>query len=151
MKTGKGLRPVQLSAIRLLAVGTPIVRVAEKLDISCMTIWRWRTQNPEFESRLNAVAASGLQEVGKQINRTALVAVEVLQQLLGDMTQPTSVQVKVALGVLNSMPNINAAIEKGLLHRAADFDPERHWDNEVGPIYEAVGQSGKDSGDAITV
>ncbi len=135
MKSGKPLRPVQLSAIRLLAVGTPIVRVAEKLDISCMTIWRWR-QSEEFESRLNAVAASGLQEVGKQINRTALVAVEVLQQLLGDLTQPTSVQIKVALGVLNSMPSINAAIDKALLHRAADFDPEQRWNSQAGHTYD---------------
>jgi hypothetical protein len=150
MKSGKGLRPVQLSAIRLLAVGTPIVKVAERLDVSCMTIWRWRTQNPEFESRLNAVAASGLQEVGKQINRTALAAIEVLQGLLGDMTQPTSVQIKVALGVLNSMPSVNAAIDKALLHRAADFDPEQRWDNQVGQTYDQC-EPCNASGDTVTV
>jgi hypothetical protein len=123
--------------------------VAEKLDISCMTIWRWR-QSEEFESRLNAVAASGLQEVGKQINQTALVAVAVLQQLLGDMTQPTNVQIKVALGVLNSMPNINAAIDKALLHRAADFDPESVWSSQ-GCTYNQHGEPCDPSGDTITV
>lgn len=149
MENVKPLKPVQLSAIRLLAAGTPACHVAQQLHVSPVTVSRWQ-QSPAFKAKLNEITSSGLQEVGKQINRTALVAVEVLHQLLGDMTQPTNVQIKVALGILNSMPSINAAIDKALLHRAADFDPEQRWSSQ-GCTYNQHGEPCDPSGGSITV
>lgn len=122
----KPLKPVQLSAIQLIAVGTPLAKVAESLAVSQMTIWRWR-RIPEFEAKLAAITESGMEEITKKLNATALTAVEVLQDLLCDMTQPSSVQIKVALGILNSMPAMNAALEKGLRHRLGDFEPQTRW------------------------
>ena len=122
----KPLKPVQLSAIQLIAIGTPAVKVAERLDVSEMTIYRWR-RLPEFEARLNAITESGMEEIAKRLNAAALTAVENIQSILCDMTLPTNTQIKLSLGVLNAMPAMNAALERGLRHRLGDFDPRQRW------------------------
>jgi transposase len=132
MNNVNSLKPRQLNAIKLLAMGTPAYQVAERLEVSTMTLYRWQRQ-PEFESRLNALAYSGLEEIAKQMNAASLTAVETLQQILCDMREPTTMRMKAALGVLNAMPAINSALEKGLHHKLADFDLQRRWDtNSVG-------------------
>lgn len=126
MKNMKPLKPVQLVALKLIAEGTPDYKVAETVEVSVMTIYRWK-RLPEFESRLNAIAISGLEEITQKMNAAALTAVENIQSILCDMTLPTATQIKLSLGVLNAMPAMNAALEKGLRHRAADFDPLERW------------------------
>ena len=105
----------------MLALGTPTNQVAERLEISTMTIWRWR-KNPAFETRLNAITTSGLEEIAKHLNSAALTAVETVDEILCDLTQPTPIRLKAALGLLNTMASVNNALEKGLQHRVADFD-----------------------------
>lgn len=140
MESVKSLKPVQLTAIQLLAMGTPASQVAERLEVSAMTIYRWQRQ-PEFEAKLNAVTSSGLEEIAKQMNATTLTAVETLHEVLCDLTQPTATRMKAALGVLNVMSSVNGALEKGLKHRIADFDPKQRWSN-LGYTYDASGQQG---------
>jgi hypothetical protein len=139
MKNGKSLKPVQLTAIQLLAVGTPASHVAERLEVSVMTIYRWQ-RLPEFEAKLHAVTSSGLEEIAKKMNATALTAVETLQEVLCDLTQPVPTRIKAALGVLGAMGSVNAALEKGLQHRVADFDSKLRW-SEPGFTYDAAAQS----------
>lgn len=151
MKDVKMLKARQLQAIQLLALGTPIVKVAERLDISCMTIWRWQRQ-PAFEAKLNSITSSGLEQVSKTLNSAALSAAETLQEILCDMTQPVPIRMRAALGVLNAMGPVNAALERGLQHRTADFDLARRFSSQARYTYEAAGQSGGSSGGStITV
>jgi hypothetical protein len=91
-----------------------------------MTIYRWSRQ-PEFEAELRSITSSGLEEVAKKMNAATLTAVETLQEVLCDMSQPTGIRVKAALGVLGVMPAINHALEKSLKHRAADFDLQKRF------------------------
>ncbi len=114
------LKPVQLNAVQMLALGIPAYQVAAKLEVSTMTIYRWQRQ-PAFEARLGAITSSGLEEIAKKMNATTLTAVETLQEILCDMTQPTTTRMKAALGVLGSMSSVNAALECSLQHRVADF------------------------------
>lgn len=127
MRNVKALKPRQISAIQLLACGTPACRVAERLEVSTMTLYRWQ-QLPEFEAKLNSIVNSGLAEVAKKMNATALTAVESLQEILCDMTQPTPTRMKAALGVLAALPSVSSALEKNLKHRVADFDLQQRWE-----------------------
>lgn len=126
MKSETSLKPRQLQAVQLLAHGTPANQVAERLEISEMTIYRWK-KLPEFESKLRSISSSGLQEIAKKLNASALTAVETLQEVLCDMTQPVNIRVKAALGVLNTMASVNGALEKGLQHRVGDFDLQERF------------------------
>ena len=129
MKNKKVLKSKQLSAIKLLAAGTPAYQVAEKLEVSTMTIYRWQ-QLPEFEFKLQTITASGLEEIAKRLNSTALTAVETLQEVLCDMSLPTALRMKAALGVLNLMPNINGVLEQNFRNGKADFDLRDRWNIE---------------------
>lgn len=131
MSQSKTLKPKQLNAIRLLAAGTPACQVAERLEITTMTLYRWK-QLPEFEQTLNAIAYSGLEEVAKKVNIAALTAAETLQEILCDMSHPVEVRMKAALAALKVQPAINGAIEKGLQHRVADFDTRERYS---GPVF----------------
>lgn len=126
MCNGKALNARQLNAIQLLAMGTPACRVAETLEVSTMTIYRWQ-RIPEFEARLSSIANSGLEEIAKNMNAAALTAIETLQEVMCDMREPTNMRVKAALGVLNVMSAINGTLEKGLRHRVGDFDMRQRW------------------------
>jgi transposase len=103
MSNVKALKARQLNAIQLLAVGTPANQVAATLQVSTMTLYRWSRQ-PEFEAKLRSITSSGLEEVAEKMNATALTAVETLQEILCDMTQPTGTRMKAALGVLAALP-----------------------------------------------
>lgn len=140
MESTKPLKPVQLTAIQLLAIGTPASHVAQQLEVSAMTIYRWQRQ-PEFEAKLQALTSSGLVEIAKTMNATTLTAVETLQDILCDLSQPTATRLKAALGVLGVMASVNGALEKGLQHRVADFDLKQRWNN-LGHTYDAAGHSG---------
>jgi len=132
-------------------MGTPIVKVAERLDISCMTIWRWQRQ-PAFQAKLTAITSSGLEEIAKTLNLTALTAAETLQEILCDLSQPVPTRMKAALGVLGVMSSVNGAVERGLQHRVADFDLAQRFSSQAGYTYEAAGQSCDPSGEGtITV
>jgi hypothetical protein len=132
------LKPRQIHAIQLLAVGTPLTRVAQTLEISEMTLWRWGKQ-AEFQSKLNSVANSGLAEVARTINAASLTAAETLQEILCDLSLPTNTRMRAALGVLGAMSSVNSALERGLQHRVADFDLNQRWNNQVGNTYESSG------------
>jgi hypothetical protein len=56
---------------------------------------------------------------------------------------------RAALGVLNALGPVNSTLERGLQHRAADFDLAQRFNQ--GHTYDAVRQSGKDSRDTITI
>ena len=51
MSNVRVLKARQLEAIQLFAVGTPAYQIAERLEVSTMTIYRWQRQ-PEFEEKL---------------------------------------------------------------------------------------------------
>jgi len=144
MNNGKSLKPKQLSAVRLLASGAPAYRVAEQLEVSTMTIYRWR-RLPEFNAKLHSITNSGLKEIAKKLNATTLTAVETLQEVLCDMTQPAPTRIKAALGVLGVMSSVNGALERSLQHRLADFDLAHRFEIGVLP-YNAVG-SGYNGGE----
>lgn len=145
MKDVKTLKARQLQAVKLLALGTPANQVAERLEISVMTIYRWK-QLPEFDAKLNAIASSGLEEIAKTLNATALTAVETLQEVLCDMSLPIPTRMKAALGVLGVMGSVNSALERGLVHRVADFDLAQRFSSQAGYTYEAAGQPCNASG-----
>lgn len=126
MKKTQALKPLQLNAIQLLAVGTPATQVAEMLQVTTMTLYRWR-QLPEFEAKLNSITHSGLEEIAKKMNVAALTATEVLQEIMNDMSLPQTTQIKAALGVLRAIPAVTGALEKSLQHRVADFDLRTRW------------------------
>lgn len=135
----RNLKPQQLNAIKLLAMGTPVNQVADLLQVSTMTIFRWK-KLPEFNSKLNTINTSGLEEVAKKLNILSLTAVETLQEILCDMTQPAALRVKASLGVLGAMGAVNNALEKGLQHNMADFDLSKRWDG-IAYSYNASGNA----------
>lgn len=126
MKQAKALKARQMSAIQLLAMGTPAYQVAEKLQVTSMTIHRWKPL-PEFEAKLRFIASSGLEEIAKKMNATTLTAIETLQEIMCDMREPSSARMKAALGVLGTMASVNNTLEKSLKHRAGDFDLKERW------------------------
>lgn len=120
------LKPMQLNAIKLLAVGTPAYQVAERLEVSTMTIYRWQ-RLPEFEAKLNSIYSSGLEEIAKKMNATTLTAIETLQEILCEMREPSITRMKAPLGVLSAMSSVNSVLEKSLQHRVGDFDLQQRW------------------------
>ena len=126
MSNVKSLKPRQLNAVQLLAVGTPAYHVAAQLEVSTMTIYRWQ-RLPEFEAKLNSIASSGLEEVAKKMNATTLTAVETLQEILCDMREPSAIRMKAALGVLSTVASVNNMLEKSQMHRIADFDLQERF------------------------
>lgn len=126
MTRPKTLKPKQMNAIRLRAAGTPAYQVAERLEITTMTLYRWK-QLPEIEQTLNAVAYSGLEEIAKKVNIAALTAIETIQDILCNMAEPTEVRMKAAMVALRAMPLVNGVLEKGLQHRGADFDTRERF------------------------
>ncbi|MGA7178138.1 MAG: helix-turn-helix domain-containing protein [Thiobacillaceae bacterium] len=131
MKRSQALKPLQLQALQLLAMGTPANQVAERLEVTTMTLYRWR-QLPAFADKLHSITHSGLEEIAKKMNATILTAVETLQEILCDMREPTQTKMKAALGVLNAMSAVNGALEKSLQHRVGDFDLKKRFS---GPCY----------------
>lgn len=132
-------------------MGTPAYQVARQVAVSPMTIHRWQ-RLPEFEAKLSAIASSGLEEIAKTLNATALTAVETLQEVLCDMSQPIPTRMKAALGVLGVLGSVSSALERGLEHRVADFDLTQRFSSQAGYTYEATGQSCNVSGEhTITV
>ena len=115
------LKPRQVQALQLLAAGKPVSEVAAVVKVSSMTVFRWR-QTPVFRSRLELVTHSGLEELAKKVNATAITAIETLQETLCDMTLPVALRVKASIGVLGAMGAVNAALDKRLRDGAADFD-----------------------------
>ena len=126
MKNVTQLKPRQITALQLLATGTPANQVAARLEISTMTLYRWK-QQPEFEEKLRSIASSGLEEIAKKMNATTLTAIETLQEIMCDLRESAPTRMKVALGVLNVMPSVNGILEKSLQHRAGDFDLQERW------------------------
>ena len=145
----KLLKPVQLTALRLIASGTPDCQVASTLNVSVMSVYRWK-RLPAFEAKLNSITSSGMEQIATTLNAAAISAAETLSEILNDMSQPTNTRMRAALGVLNALGPVNSALERGLQHRAADFDLAQRF-NLQGNTYEAVRQSGKDSRDTITI
>lgn len=134
----KTLKPKQLNAIRLLAAGTPAYQIAERLEITTMTLYRWQ-RLPEFEQTLHAIAYSGLDEIAKKVNVATLTAIETVQEILCNMAEPTDVRLKAAMVALKAMPLINGALEKSMERRSGDFDTQQRFS---GPAftYDSNGQ-----------
>lgn len=130
MNNVKSLKARQLNAVQLLALGTPAYQVAAQLDVSTMTIYRWQ-RLPAFEAKLNAITSSGLEEIAKKMNATTLTAVETLQEILCNMAESPTTRMKAALGVLSAMSSVNAALERSLRHRVADFDLKQRFSDQA--------------------
>ncbi|MDA8093085.1 MAG: hypothetical protein M0T84_04105 [Betaproteobacteria bacterium] len=133
MERTRTLKPRQAQAIQLLAMGKPINEVAAILEVSTMTLFRWR-KLPEFSEKLNSITVSGLEEVAKKMNIAALTAVETLQYFVGDLSLPVHIQIKAAFAILKAMPSVNRALEEALQHGGTDFDPDprKRW---AGPAF----------------
>lgn len=126
MSNGKKLKARQLQALKLIAMGTPANQVAQRLEVSTMTLYRWQRM-PEFEAKLRSITSSGLEEVAKKMNAATLTAIETLQETMCDMSEPASTRMKAAMGVLGAMPSVNGILEKNLHHRVGDFDLQQRW------------------------
>jgi hypothetical protein len=137
MQKAQALKPLQLNALQMLAMGTPANQVAERLEVSTMTIYRWR-RLPEFEAKLRSITSSGLEVIAKKMNSTTLTAIETLQEIMCDLMEPSTVRMKAAIGVLGAMSAVNGVLEKSLQHRVADFDLKQRFS---GPTftYDSVG------------
>lgn len=125
----KMLKPRQLNAIQLLAMGTPITQVAMRLEVSTMTIYRWQQQK-EFKTKVKTITSSDLEAIAKKMNIASLTAIEILQELMYDMRVPINTQIKVCLGVLRSMASFNGALKKSLQHKTEDFDLQKRVDGQ---------------------
>jgi len=121
MEPAKPLKPKQINAIKLLATGVPLCQVAEKLEVTTMTLYRWQ-KLPEFEQKLHSISYSGMDEIAKKLNQAALTGAEILLEVMDDLREPSATRLKAALGALNALPKVNGALERGLQHRVADFD-----------------------------
>lgn len=88
--------------------------------MSRITLSRWE-KNPHFESQLTSITRSGLEQTAKMLNAASLTAAETLQEILCDMTQPVTIRLKAALGVLNVTPAISSSLQRDL-YQASDFD-----------------------------
>lgn len=136
MNNQKPLKPKQINAIQLLAVGTPAHQVAEKLEITTMTLYRWQKQ-PQFNSKLNYIANSGLEELAKKMNAATITAIETLQETMCHLGVPLATRMKAAQIILNNTSSVNSMLEKAIKHRAADFDLKQRWEN--GPSFDGGG------------
>jgi hypothetical protein len=134
MEQAKALKPKQLNAIKMLATGIPAYVVAERLEVTTMTLWRWQ-RLPEFENTLNSISHSGLNELARKINIAALTAVEVVQECLCDMREPSATRLKAAAIALRAMPGVNSALTNA--HLSADFDTRSR---STGPAFTYNGQ-----------
>jgi len=110
MKKRKSLKPKQITAIQLLATGTPVYQVAEKLEITTMTLYRWQ-KLPEFNSKLNLIANSGLEETAKKMNAATITAIETMQETMCNYGIPLSLRMKAAVSVLNSTASVNGMLD----------------------------------------
>ena len=150
MQNVRPLKPVQLSALRLIASGTPDCQVASTLNVSVMSVYRWK-RLPAFEEKLNSITSSGMEQITKMLNATALTAIETLQEILCDLSQPVPTRMKAALGVLGVMSSVNGALEKGLQHRVGDFDLAQRFSSH-GVTYDSHGEPcNAEAEDTITV
>ena len=136
MRHKKKLKDKQIKAMQLLAIGEPKNVIAAKLEITTMTLYRWE-KLPEFESKLNYVANSGLEEVSKKMNAATITAIETLQESMFNLGTPLATSMKAAQIILNNTSSVNSMLEKALKHRAADFDLKDRWEN--GPSYDGGG------------
>lgn len=104
-----------------------------------MSVYRWK-RLPAFEAKLHSITESGLEEIARKANAATLTAVETLQEILCDLTQPTTIRMRAALGVLGVMATVNGALEKSLKHREADFELAQRFD---GPSFTYDGNGNK--------
>ena len=81
----KLLKPVQLTALRLIASGTPDCQVASTLNVSVMSVYRWK-RLPAFEAKLNSITSSGMEQIATTLNAAAISAAETLSEILNDMS-----------------------------------------------------------------
>ena len=56
MKNVTQLKPRQITALQLLATGTPAYQVAARLEISTMTLYRWQQQPRPVTSQKGGAA-----------------------------------------------------------------------------------------------
>ena len=138
MNNVKSLKARQLTAVKLLSIGTPANQVAAQLEVSTMTIYRWKRM-PEFEAMVGSIALSGLEEIAKKMNATTLTAVETLQEILCNMNEPVNLRLKAALGVLHNAASVNNMLNKTHRFGASDFDVNKRF-FEPSFTYDADGE-----------
>ena len=127
MKNHKVLKPKQQLAVRLLALGHQKNIVAQRLDVSTMTLYRWE-QSPNFQNELaTSIESSGLKETARKLHIAGITAAETIQEFLNNMSHPAEVRAKFAVGVLRAYPAFQSAIEKGLRNRVGDFNLDERW------------------------
>jgi len=138
MKNVKPLHARQLHAIKLLAAGTPDYLVAQRIEVSTMTIYRWKRQD-EFSSELRRITYLGMEDFSKKLNDTTLVAIDTLYEVMNRLDEPSRHRSKVALGVLNALPKIQEALARHVQPHTAPPD-DLTWGQEVpGVVIEADG------------
>ena len=115
MKNVKPLHARQLHAIRLLAAGTPDYLVAQRIEVSTMTIYRWKRQD-DFNRELRQITYSGLEDFSKKLSDCAVNAIETLHEVMNDLREPSTHRSKVALGVINALPKLQVALAHSARH-----------------------------------
>ncbi|MFZ2303034.1 MAG: helix-turn-helix domain-containing protein [Gallionella sp.] len=138
MIKNKPLKPKQNAALRLLAQGESHKFVAEILNVSAMTVYRWGCI-PEFQAQLKTITASetGLEVTARRLSAAVLTAIETTQETMCNMREPVELRLKAAQIILRSMPPASAALEKALRHRMSDFLLEQRFDG--GNTYDSAG------------
>src|SRR5438128_1249622 len=80
----------QLTAIQLLIDGHADSWVAKKIEISRMTLWRWKNYHPLFKSELSRRRHEAWSAAGDRFRRHLFAALKHIRQQLDDATALTS-------------------------------------------------------------
>lgn len=138
MRNAKPLKAIQTAALRLLAQGETHKFVAQTLNVSQMTVYRWG-HIPEFQAQLKTITASetGLEVTARRLSAAVLTAIETSQEAMCNMREPVEIRLKAAQIILRSMPPASAALERALRHRMSDFLLEQRF--EGGNTFDSAG------------
>lgn len=89
------------TALRLLADGIAVSKVAETTGVSRVTLWRWQRNDPHFAAALAAARQGELDEHRYTLEQSVSAAVARLTALLDDPMAPPAVQLRAAEAILD--------------------------------------------------
>lgn len=100
----------QTRAIELLLIGTPIKEVANLVNVSRGTIYRWLDQ-PRFQSTINKEKTQVVERLSLALASLGQKAVKTLEEALDDPSAGTSVRVRAADVVINRILSIRELVD----------------------------------------
>lgn len=100
----------QTKAIELLLIGTSIKEVANTVNVSRGTVYRWLDQ-PNFQSTINKEKNQVVERLSLALASLGQKAVKTLEEALDDSTAGTSVRVRAADVVINRILSIREIVD----------------------------------------